>query len=225
VSRYGFRSALGGFFHADASRAKAALPEGSSPIESHPGLAVLAVTVFDFDTSEVGPYKELVASIVVSPWAPRGESLPDAAFFPVLLATDTRASRQHAAERWRLPQLDRCLTIQLDRTSDERVAIVRDEGRTVLRLRVTSTKFVASQRTYQCFSTDDEHVYRVTLDMQGSLSEHEEEGGEIEFGDHPLVASLAQMLDDPIPFREQCMDAGEERFGELVRHAARTRRA
>lgn len=225
MSRYGFRSALGGFFHANASRAKAALPDGLIPLESHPGLAVLGVTVFDFDESEVGPYQELVASIVVPAWAPRGESLPHAAFFPVLLATSTQASRLHAAERWRLPKLDRCLTIELDRTSDERVAIVRDQGQTVLRLRVTSTKSVASQRSYQCFAADDGQLHRVTLDIQGALSEHEDEGGEIEFGNHPIVASLVQMLDDPVPFREQSMDVGEQRFGELVRHAARTRRA
>jgi hypothetical protein len=223
VSRYEFRSALGGFFHADAKRAAAALPEGLRPLESHPGLAVLAVTVFDFHASEVGPYQELVASILVSPWAPRGESLPHAAFFPVLLATSTPASREHATERWRLPKLDRCLTIDIDRSSDERLAVVRDERDVLLRLRVTGTKLVDTHRTYQSFSADAEQLYRVTLDIEGQLSEHDEERGELVLGDHPISTSLAQLLDDPIPFREQCMDAGVERFGELVRHAPRKR--
>jgi hypothetical protein len=225
VSRYEFRSALGGFFHANASRAVAALPDGLRPLESHPGLAVLAVTVFDFHASEVGPYQELVASIVVSPWAPRGESLPHAAFFPVLLATNTRGSREHATERWRLPQIDRCLSIELDRSAGERVAVVRDERDVILRLRVTETKQVASRRDYQCFAADAEFSYRVMVDLAGQLSEHDDERGELELGDHPIATSLAQLLDDPIPFREQCMDAGVERFGELVQHAPRRRPA
>jgi hypothetical protein len=225
VSRYDFRSALGGFFHANASRAAAALPDGLRPLESHPGLAVLAVTVFDFHASEVGPYQELLASIVVSPWAPRGEPLPHSAFFPVLLATSTHASRKHATERWRLPQLDRCLSIELDRSAGERVAVVRDERQVVLRLRVTETKQVASRRDYQCFAADPEHSYRVMVELEGQLSEHDDERGELALGDHPLASSLAQLLDDPTPFREQCMDVGVERFGELVRHAARGRTA
>lgn len=231
MSRYEFRSALGGYFHADARRAAALLPEGLLPLESHPGLAVLAVTVFEFSGSEVGAYNELVASILVSPWAPRGEPLPDAAFCSVLLATNTESSRLHAAERWRLPKLDRCLAIDIDRSSDERLAIVRDERQVLLRLRVTGAKLVDGRRTYQSFSADTDHLHRVTLDIEGPLSEHEDESGALELAelaelaDHPIAGSLALLLDDPIPFREQCMDAGEQRFGELVRHASRSTRA
>jgi hypothetical protein len=223
VSRYQFRSALGGFFHADASRAASLLPDSVVLLESHPGLAVLAVTVFDFHASEVGAYQELVASMVVLPWAPRGERLPDVAVFPFLLATSTEASRDHAAERWRLPKLDRCLAIEHDRTSDERVAVVRGDGQLLLRLRVTGKKMLDSRRAYQFFGVDDEHLYRALLEVEGQVSEHEDERGELELGDHPLAASLASLLDDPIPFREQSMDLGEQRFDELVRHAPRRR--
>lgn len=223
MNRYEFRSALGEYFHANANRAAGALPEGLRPLESHPGLAVLAVTVFDFHACEVGPYQELVVSILVSPWAPRGELLPDSAVYPLLLATSTDAAREHAAERQRLPKLDRCMTFEFDRSSGERVVVVRDERHTLLRLRVTGTNLVDSRRTYQCFSADAEHLYRAVIDFEGPMSEHEDERGEIQLGDHPLAASLAQLLEDPIPFREQCMDGGEERYGELVRHAARRR--
>jgi hypothetical protein len=223
MSRYQFRSALCGFFHADASRAASVLPESMVLVESHPGLAVLAVTVFDFHASEVGPYQELVASLVVLPWAPRGERLPDVAVFPFLLATSTEVARDHSVERWRLPKLDRCLAFELDRSSDERVAVVRDGGQLVLRLRVTGQKMFDSRRAYQYFGADAEHLYRSVIEFEGQLSEHEDERGALELGDHELAASLASLLDDPIPFREQCMDAGEERFGELVRHAPRGR--
>lgn len=225
MNRYEFRSALGGFFHANASRAAALLPDGLRPLESHPGLAVLAVTVFDFHASEVGPYRELVASVVVFPWAPRGESLPHVAVFPLLLATSTEASRDHATERWQLPQLDRCLSIELDHSMGERVAVVRDEQQVVLRLRVADTKQVASRRNYQCFSADAEHSYRVTVAIEGQLSEHEDERGELKLGEHPITATIARLLDDPIPFREQYMESGVQHFGELVRHGSGRRPA
>lgn len=221
MTRYGFRSGLGGLFHADARKAAALLPEGLTLVESHPGLGVLVVNIFDFDASEVGPYQELVVSLVVLPWAPRGEPLPFSAVFPVLLATNTDASREHAAERWRLPKLDRCLSIEVDLGADSRVVVVRDERQTLLRLRVTGTKLVETRRTYQCFSADTQHLYRVPIEIVGALSEHEDERGHLELGDHPLAATIAPLLDDPIPFCEQCIGTGEERFGELVLHEPR----
>src|SRR5688572_18931723 len=102
MTRYGFCRARGAFFHAHAARLAALLPVGLHPLESHPELGVLALTVFDFDESEVGHYRELVVSVMTVPWAARGEPLPDAAFFPVLLATTTDSSRAHAAARWKL---------------------------------------------------------------------------------------------------------------------------
>ncbi len=226
MSRYQFNLALSGLFHADASRAAAMLPEGLRPLESHPGLAVLLVAVFDFHASEVGAYRELVASVVVSPWAPRGEPLPHAAAFPVALATDTEASRAHAAERWRLPEHERPLSIEFESSADERVALVSDHGEPVLQLRVTTiSKLAAARRTYQCFSFAGEHLYRVPIDISGALSVHEDERGSLELGDHPLAAKLAGLLEDPTPFCEECMTAGEQQFGELVVHAPSRRRS
>lgn len=221
MTRYGFRSALGAFFHANAEQAAALLPAPARPLESHPGLAVLALTVFDFDDTEVGAYRELVASVVVPPWAPRGEALPHAAFFPFLLATTTDASRAHAAARWQLPQLDRCLQIELESSPQRRTVTVHDDRQALLRLTVGSGAQVGSRRLYQCYSADAEHQYRVEIEIEGPLCEHEDELGELELNPHPLTATLEALLDDPIPFREQCMDAGEQRFATLVRHAPR----
>src|SRR5690606_31886893 len=134
VTRYGFTRALGGFFHADATRLARLLPGGLRPLESHPDLGVLALTVFDFDESEVGRYRELVVSAMVPPWAPRGEPLPDAALFPILLATTTDRSRAHAALRWKLPELDRCLAIEFDGSAELERVRVGDGHRPLLQL-------------------------------------------------------------------------------------------
>lgn len=225
MTRYGFARAFGAFFHADATRLAALLPEGLRPLESHPDLGVLALTVFDFDSTEVGRYRELVGSIMVPPWAPRGEPLADAAVFPVLLATTTDDSRTHAATRWKLPALDRCLTIELDDDHERARVRVLDGHRSVLQLTVGRGPLADARRLYQCFSCDVEQLYRVAIDIDGPLFEHEDERGELELSEHPLATWLGELLDDPIPFREQSMGAGEQRFASLIMHATRRRRA
>lgn len=218
MTRYGFRQALGGFFAVDTAALRRHLPGGLSPIEVHPGQSVLAVTIFEFVESEVGGYGELVISAVVPPFATRDEALPDAAFFPLALATTTPASRRHAAERWHLPEHPTCLDIRFEVGANAAEAFVEDEGRPVLRLRVGRTRATASHRSYQCFSRDRGAIYRVPIDIVGPLDEHEEDRGILELVDHPVTASIAAALDDPHPFREQYMGAGEQRFGELVPH-------
>ncbi len=218
MTRYGFRRALGGFFSADTSALRRHLPGGLWPVEVHPGQSVVAVTLFDFVESEVGGYGELVISAVVPPFAPRGETLPDAAFFPLALATTTPASRRHAAERWRLPEHPTCVDIRFACRDDEVEAVVEEGGRALLGLRVGRTRPAPTSRVYQCFSRDAESVFRVPIRIEGPLDEHEEDRGEIELADHPLTSFFAEMLDDPHPFREQSMGAGEQRFGELMPH-------
>ena len=181
--------------------------------------------MFDFDESEVGPYRELVASVVVPPWAPRGEPLPDSAFFPVLLATTTERSRIHAAQRWKLPELDRCLTIEIDDADELSCVRVDDGSQPLLRLDVGPASYSDSRRLYQCFSSDVEQVHRVAIEICGPLAEHEDERGELELTDHPIASWLGELIDDSIPFREQSMGAGEQQFASLTPHAIHRRRA
>jgi hypothetical protein len=225
MSRYGFCRARGAFFHAHARRLTALLPDGLRPLETHPDLGVLALTVFDFDESEVGAYRELVASVVVPPWVAHGQPLPDSAFFPVLLATTTERSRIHAARRWKLPELDRCLAIEIDDVDERSCVRVDDGAAPLLRLDVGLAPQAESRRLYQCFSNDVEQLYRVSIDILGTLAEHEDERGELELTDHPIASWLAELIDDSIPFREQSMGAGEQQFASLTPHAIHRRRA
>jgi hypothetical protein len=226
MTRYGFHRACGAFFHAHAAALARLLPAGLRPLESHPELGVLALTVFDFAESEVGPYRELVGSVMVIPWAPRGEQLPDAAFFPVLLATTTDDSRTHAAARWKLPELEGCLAIEFDDVVEHMRVSVRDGEQPLLRLTVGLGPQAPSHRHYQCFSADAEQIYRVGIDIVGPLFEHEDERGALDLHDqHPLGAWLGDLIDDPIPFREQSVGRGEQQFASLRAHAVLRRRA
>src|SRR5262245_65777883 len=72
-------------------------------MELHHGTSIFSMTAFDFTQSMVGPYGEVVMSVIVAPLVKPGERLPKSAFYPYLVATTTKAARDHAIERWHLP--------------------------------------------------------------------------------------------------------------------------
>ncbi|TNE92603.1 MAG: hypothetical protein EP330_01270 [Deltaproteobacteria bacterium] len=221
MTRYGFDRALSALFLADYDGLRAQLPDGLWPLEAQTGFGIVAVTAFDFVDSEVGAYGELVFSVLVPPFAPPGEALPDAAYFPFFLATTTEASRTHAAERWLLPAHASCLDIAFDGDESRRFVTVSDGDAPVLRLQVGEIDAVAGTRRYQCFSSDGEALHRVFIDIEGALDEHEEERGHLELARHPIAALLGDVIEDELPFREQSMARGEQRFGELLAHGGR----
>ena len=218
MTRYGFRQALGALFIADYGALQQWVPAGMVPLQAQPGFGVFAVTAFDFVDSEVGAYGELVFSVLVPPWAAPGAMLPDAAYFPVVLATTSEASRLHAAERWGLPSHDRPLEIRFDRTEDRATVHVSDGHRPVMQLSVGRLGGEPAARSYQCWSTGHGDLKRVTIDIDGVMDEHEEELGLLELAPHRLVAHLVDTLQDEVPFREHSMGAGEQRFGPLTPH-------
>ena len=102
ITRYGYRDAISGFFEFPTENARRVLPRGFEPVEVHHGSSILAMTVFDFNESEVGEYGEVVYAVIVPPLV-RDTRLPKSAFFPWQVATTTKAAREHAIERWHLP--------------------------------------------------------------------------------------------------------------------------
>ena len=92
ITRYGYRDAISGFFEFPTENARRVLPRGFEPVEVHHGTSILAVTVFDFDESEVGEYGEVVYAVIVPPLV-RDTRLPKSAFFPWQVATTTKAAR------------------------------------------------------------------------------------------------------------------------------------
>ena len=103
LTRYGYSNAISGFFEFPTDNARRILPAGLEPVELHHGTSIFSLTAFDFTESEVGAYGEVVMSVIVSPLVKPGERLPKSAFYPYLVATTTKAARDHAIERWHLP--------------------------------------------------------------------------------------------------------------------------
>ena len=76
ITRYGYRDAISGFFEFPTDNARRVLPRGIEPVEVHHGTSIFAVTIFDFDESEVGEYGEVVYAVDRAAARPRGRACP-----------------------------------------------------------------------------------------------------------------------------------------------------
>ncbi len=216
---YKFKYALTAFFEIDSDIAQKLLPAKLHPLERRPGCAILVVSAFDFTESEVGSYGEVVLSIATSPYSIPPDPLPHIGLFPFQLATTTKESQQHGAERWKLPAYTKQLNMIFTEDDSSRSVSIQDGQNTVLRLCVSKTGVNQTKqvnRIYQCFSYSD-ILHRVNIEICGKLNEHEEEAGSLEFIDHPFCEQI-QLLEDDIPFREQSMGLGQQNFAALVLH-------
>lgn len=217
VTTYEFSCCIGGFFEMSTADARRILPPHLQPLELHHDRSILAVLAFRFTGSEVGPYDEIVLSVVTPPLLEPGKPLPRAAFFPFILGTSTEASRQHAIGRWRLPHHMKDLQFEFREWDHHVTVTVSDEGAPVLEITVTSHDFGSSKFPYHCFTVDDEGRYKVNIEMGGPHSQHEEEAGELVLHEHPLTAALTRSEVNTWPFREEWYKAGVQTFEKLER--------
>ncbi|MCY4646449.1 MAG: hypothetical protein OXE73_06200, partial [Gammaproteobacteria bacterium] len=67
LTRYHYSEAVSAFFEIATSDARRILPPHLQPLEVQHEASILAVTAFDFTDSMVGPYQEIVLSVIVPP--------------------------------------------------------------------------------------------------------------------------------------------------------------
>jgi hypothetical protein len=217
VTRYGYRDAVSGFFEFPTDNARRILPPHLEPVELHHGTSIFSITAFDFTESSVGPYGEVVMSVIVSPLVKPNERLPKSAFYPYLVATTTRAAREHAIERWHLPHWMEDIEIEFDRQKEGRiVAHVRADRSPVADLAITQHSWNPVSHLYQSFMKDDEGAYLANILMEGRQSEHEEESGLVTLHDHAFNKDLVISEVYEVPFREIWMQSGSQTFDPLI---------
>jgi hypothetical protein len=216
ITRYGYRDALSGFFEFPTDNARRVLPKGFEPVEPHHGTSVLAVTVFDFDESEVGSYGEVVYAVLVPPLVRDGR-LPKGAFFPWQVATTTRAAREHAIERWRLPHWMEDVEVEFDRQPGRTTARVRAEGEPALEMTITEHQWAPVSHLYQSFQKDDSGTYLANILFEGEKTEHQEETGSIVLHDHVFNKDLVRSEVCETPFQELWMRRGCQLFDPLAK--------
>ena len=210
---YHYRDAVNGFFEFPTENARRLLPSWIQPVEPHHASSILAVTAFEFESSPVGAYAEVVLSIVVAPWVAAGEPMPRAAMFPVRVGTTTPDSRQHGIDVWHLPHHPHDLAVAFERRDDEIRVAARESGRNILELTVTADRRVAWESVdhrYQTFMNDEGGGYLSVLTMNGPFMEHEEERGSLTLYPHPFASGLDAPSVQTTPFREQWMKHGRE---------------
>jgi hypothetical protein len=215
LTRYGYSNAISGFFEFPTDNARRILPRHLEPAELHHGSSIFSMTVFDFTESEVGSYGEVVMSVIVAPLVKPGEKLPKSAFYPYLVATTTKAARDHAIDRWHLPHFMEDVGIRFDPEGRSLTAKVDVGGTPVAELTIGDHSWQLVSHLYQSFMKDDTGAFLAHITMQGEQSEHEEETGRIKLHEHPFNRDLVISEIYEQPFRELWMRNGVQTFEPL----------
>ncbi len=215
ITRYGYRDAISGFFEFPTDNARRILPKGFEPVEPHHGTSILAITVFDFDESEVGEYGEVVYAVIVPPLV-RDSRLPKSAFFPWQVATTTGAAREHAIGRWHLPHWMEDVEVAFERGERRLTARVKAEGSLALEMTVTDHSWQPVSHLYQSFQKDDDGTYLANILFEGEKSEHEDEAGSLVLHDNPFNKDIVLSEVYATPFRELWMRKGCQLFDPLL---------
>jgi len=215
-TRYGYADAISGFFEFPTENARRILPAHLQPAELHHGSSIFSITTFDFTESEVGAYGEVVMSVIVAPLVKPGERLPKSAFYPYLVATTTKAARDHAIERWHLPHWMEDVAVDFKRGSGQIMVRVAADGEPVAELTVSQHSWNPVNHLYQSFMKDADGAYLANIVMEGEQSEHEEESGHLVLHDHAFNKDLviAEVYEEP--FREIWMRRGSQTFDPLT---------
>ena len=216
LTRYGYRNAISGFFEFPTENARRILPRHLEPAELHHGTSIFSMTVFDFDESMVGEYGEAVMSVIVSPLVKPGERLPKSAFYPYLVATTTKAAREHAIARWHLPHWMADVEIDFVPGPGVMTARVRADGQPAAEMTISEHQWSPVSHLYQSFMKDGDGAYLANIVMEGQQSEHEEETGRIQLFDHAFNKDLTISEVYEIPFRELWMREGRQTFDPLI---------
>jgi hypothetical protein len=215
LTTYNFRHAVSAFAEMPTELAAKILPSHLRPLEVQHGSGIFAVTAFDFTDSMVGPYQEIVMAVIVPPLAKSEHQFPKAAFYPFLLGTSTRESREHAIKRWHLPHYMENISVDFEEAKDRMGVHVHEDGRPILDFEVTVHKWNIVEQLYQSFMIDEDRSFKVDIHMQGSFTVHEDEKGKLELYDHPMCDRLDLEEIDNIPFRELWMRNGTQVFEKL----------
>lgn len=212
---YHFRHSIVGFFEFPTENAVRILPPFLQPVEPHHSQSVLSVMAFDFHDSMVGPYGELILSVGVAPRIEAGVRLPRAAFFPFLLGTTTRASREHAIERWHLPHFMEDIELAFHATNGEIRLEAAQGGAPIVDMRITDYGWEPAEHLYQSFMRDASGSYMAKILMAAPFSENEEERGDLELHPHAFTAAIDRDAVTTTPFRELWMRDGLQTFHPL----------
>lgn len=212
AGRYAFSTGVLAFFEMPTADARRILPAHLEPIEVRHQRSILGVTAFHFLESEVGPYAELMLSVIVPPvpgswWQ---HQHPKAGFYPFLAATSSEASRRHRSEVCRIPHIAEDIDARFVEKGGCLMVNVWTRTGPVVDLTVTQHKWESTSHLLHTFMMDGTRRLKANLQISGRYTVHENERGKLTLHHHPMTAALT--LDDvsTCPFREHWLKDGVE---------------
>jgi len=215
VGSYRFNTGVSAFFEMATADAVAVLPSHLQPIEVRHQRSVLSVTAFLFDDSVVGPYTELMFSVIVPPMVAEWGQHAKAGFFPFLAATTSAEARRIKSERFYFPYHDEDIDAQFIETDDRLRVRIFSAGERVMDLSVTPDAWETTTHLLQGFMMNGDQRLRTTLQISGDYTVHENERGAMTLFPHPMTSSLLRQEVSPEPFREHWFKNGTEIFHKL----------
>jgi hypothetical protein len=215
VGRYDFRTGVSAFFEMATADARVVLPDYLQPIEVRHQRSVLSVTAFLFEESEVGPYTELMFSVIVPPMVAQWGKHAKAGFYPFLAATSSNEARKRREERFHFPYLEHEIDAQFIETRDRLRVRAWGSGEPIVDFSVTQGAWESTSHLLQGFSINGDQRLRTTVQISGQYTVHENERGSMTLFPHPMTQELLPSEVSGYPFREHWFKNGTEVFHTL----------
>ncbi|MCE2455183.1 MAG: hypothetical protein J4G12_05105 [Gemmatimonadetes bacterium] len=215
LGSYSFHTGATSFFAISTEHARSLLPPHLQPVEVRHGRGVLSVSAFLFDDSVVGPYAELMFSVIVPPRAAPWGRHPKAGFFPFLAATSSEEARRIKGERLHFPFWNESIDAQFIEGDDYLRVRAFVDGAEVVDLRVTQGDWELATHILQGYMMRGNERLRATLHITGDYTVHEDEGGSMLVHPHSMTEKLTRGEIAERPFREHWIKNGIEVFHEV----------
>jgi hypothetical protein len=215
VGSYRFNTGVSAFFEMATSDARAVLPEHLEPIEVRHQRSVLSVTAFLFDDSVVGPYTEIMFSVIVPPMVAQWGQHAKAGFYPFVAATSSKEARRIKSERFFFPYHDQDIDAQFIETNDRLRVRVFGGGEPIVDMSVTPAAWETTTHLLQGFMMNGEQKLRTTLQISGDYTVHENEAGRMTLFPHAMTGGILRHEVSAEPFREHWFKNGTETFHKL----------
>jgi hypothetical protein len=212
VSKSYFSTGVSALFEMATPDAERILPGHLQPIELRPQRSILNVSAFHFRESEVGPFAELVLSVVVPPVVGSWARHPKASFYPFLTATSSAASRCLRERDLRVATYPANIDAQFIERADQVRVRIGSGGMPVVDVTVTQHKWQSTTHLLQSHMMDGEQRLKADVQISGRYTMHEQERGRMTLFRHPMTAALTLDEVSPYPFREHWLKEGFELF-------------
>jgi hypothetical protein len=215
VSKSFFTTGVSALFEMSTADAVRVLPPHLPPIEVRPQRSILNVTAFHFRDTSVGPYAELVFSVVVPPMVSGWSHHPKAGFFPFMAATSSEASQRLLRDELRMPTHPEVVNTRFVEREDA-VGIHVWCGRDpVIDMRVTRHEWHTSTHLLHSFMVDGDQRFKADVQISGNYTMHEQEQGSLVLHPHAITRDLTLAEVSTSPFREHWLKEGWELFHPL----------